>query len=66
MRLVEAFLSSIYTSKLSHAVMTCLYIYIWWDLFPKVNVGGIKIFFAQFQTPKLRKEMLNAAHIYLN
>ena len=31
----------------------------------QVNVGGIQIFFAQFQTLKLRKEMLNAAGIYL-
>ena len=31
----------------------------------QVNVGGIQIFRAQFQSLKLRKEMLNAANIYL-
>ena len=31
----------------------------------QVNVGGIQIFFAQFQTLKLRKEMLNVTSIYL-
>ena len=29
------------------------------------NVSGIKIFRAQFQSLQLRKEMLNAANIYL-
>ena len=31
----------------------------------QVNVSGIKIFRAQFQSLKLRKEMLNVANIYL-
>ena len=31
----------------------------------QVNVGSIQIFFAQFQTLKLHKEMLNAANNYL-
>ena len=31
----------------------------------QINDGGIQIFFAQFQTLKLRKEMLNAVNIYL-
>ena len=31
----------------------------------QVNAGGIQIIFAQFQTLKLQKEMLNAGNIYL-
>ena len=31
----------------------------------QVNVSGIKIFRAQFRSLKLRREMLNAANIYL-
>ena len=31
----------------------------------QVNVGGIQIFLVQFQALKLRKEILNAANIYL-
>ena len=44
--------------------MSCLYIYSEINS-RQVNDGGIQIFFAQFQTLKLRKEMLNAANIYL-
>ena len=43
-----------------------VYIFTFGDINSRqVNVGGIKIFRAQFQALKLCKEMLNAANIYL-
>ena len=57
---LEANMSS-YKNKLFSTID--LYIYLHWS--KQLNVSGIKIFRAQFQSLKLRKEMLNAANIYL-
>ena len=46
--------------------MTCVYVFAFGEYNSKqVNVSGIKIFRAQFQSLKLCKEMLNATNIYL-